>query len=321
MLPRGALSQMEFLACPGKMNLFYPLLLCILLNISLSLSEREASGNECDARPKALVVSKGKEMLVEEPSSQFEKKIWGRNGDQVYYELDEVKRIYYVPNFLNATTSDDLTSFCNGRFVSSPIRDKQNGDVAQDTDIRTSESCVLVPAALYLSNPRFLEMREKENPSQEELDIFKAVDVSWEVSRRAASLLSSDPTTVEPLQLVRYASPDAFYNVHHDHGGFYGKTTEHRPWTVLVFLNDVTSGGHTWFPKLELKVAPRAGDAIAWSNVDEEGKADPDMVHAGQPPGEAGIEKYAVNIWLGTAPMDKTNPALAGGQWASKTQQ
>lgn len=312
---------MECLACPGKMNPFYPLLLCILLNISLSLSKSEASENECDARPKALVVSKGKEMLVEGPSSPFEKKIWGRNGDQVYYELDKVKRIYYVPNFLNATTSDDLMSFCNGRFVASPIRDKQNGGVAQDAGIRTSESCVLVPAAMYLSNPRFLEMREKENPSQEELDIFKSVDVSWEVSRRAASLLSSDPTTVEPLQLVRYTSPDAFYNVHHDHGDFYGKTTEHRPWTVLVFLNDVASGGHTWFPKLDLKVAPRAGDAIAWSNVDEEGKADPDMVHSGQPPGEAGIEKYAVNIWLGTAPMDGTNPALAGGQWARKTQQ
>jgi hypothetical protein len=56
------------------MNPFYPLLLCILLNISLSLSKSEASENECDARPKALVVSKGKEMLVEGPSSPFERR-------------------------------------------------------------------------------------------------------------------------------------------------------------------------------------------------------------------------------------------------------
>ena len=305
------------------MSPFYPLLLCILLNISPSCSETESSSEkECNARPKALVVSRGKEILVEGPDSPFETKFWGRHGDQVYYELDKVKKVFYVPNFLNATTADDLTSACNGRFVASPIRGTQNGgSVAQDADIRTSESCVLLPAAIYLSNPRFLEMREKENPSPQELDIFKAVNVCWEVSRRAASLLSRDPTTVEPLQLVRYTSPDSFYNVHHDHGGFYGKETEHRPWTVLVFLNDVTSGGYTWFPKLDLKVAPRAGDAIAWSNVDEEGKADPDMVHAGQPPGEAGIEKYAANIWFGDAPMDGTNPALAGGQWASKTEQ
>lgn len=300
------------------MNPLYSLFLCLLLNAGVSLSEPDEK--ECDARPAAVVISKGKEVLVEGADASFPRKTWGRNNDQVYYELNQGKSVYYVPNFLNATTSEDLKSFCNGRFVASPIRGKQDGgSVANDADIRTSESCVLVPAAIYLSNPTFLEMREKENPSAQELEIFRIVDTAWEVSRRAASLLSRDPTTVEPLQLVRYKSPDAFYNVHHDHGGFYGKTTEHRPWTVLVFLNDVASGGHTWFPKLDLKVAPRAGDAIAWSNVDDEGNADPDMVHAGQPPGEEGIEKYAVNIWLGAAPMDGTNPELAGGQWASET--
>ena len=292
---------------------------CFLLWVNVtSFSEAENTAeNECVARTEAAVISRGKRVLVEGPESPFERKTWGQLDDEFYFVIDESKSVYYVPNFLNATTADELKGFCQDRFVNSPIRGKDGGDVARDANIRTSESCVLIPVAIYLSNPRFLEMREKEDPSPQEQEIFRIVDVSWYVSRRAASLLSRDPTTVEPLQVVRYTSPEAFYNVHHDHGAFYGKTTEHRPWTILVFLNDVASGGYTWFPKLDLKIVPRAGDAIAWSNVDEDGKADPDMVHAGQPPGEEGIEKYAVNIWLGESPMDGTNPALAGGQWGS----
>jgi hypothetical protein len=270
------------------MHCFY-LLLCCLLLLNSALSESDANSNEkeCDAaRPEAMVISNGQEMLVEAADSNFPKRAWGHPKDnQVYYVLNEEKRVYYVPNFLNKTTSEELQSFCNGRFVKSPIRGNSD-DVTELNDIRTSESCLLVPAAVYLSNPRFLEMREKPDPTPQEEEIFRVVDVAWEVSRRAALLLSHDPTTVEPLQLVRYTSPDSHYNTHHDHGEFYGKATEHRPWTVLVFLNDVPSGGHTWFPKLDLKVAPRAGDAIAWSNVDADGKADGDMVHAGQPPGE-----------------------------------
>lgn len=296
------------------MNFFWFLLL-----VAASLSERgNAAENECNARSEAAqVISKGKRVLVEGPESPFEKKTW--SDDEIYYILDKSKSVYYVPNFLNATIAEELKSFCKDRFVNSPIRGTDGGNVAQDSNLRTSESCVLIPAAIYLSNPRFLEMREKAAPSPQEKEIFRIVDVSWHVSRRAASLLSRDPTTVEPLQVVRYTSPDSFYSVHHDHGGFYGKTTEHRPWTVLVFLNDVSSGGYTWFPnpKLDLKIIPRAGDAIAWSNVDKNGEADPDMVHAGQPPGEEGIEKYAVNVWLGESPMDGTNPELAGSQWGS----
>jgi len=301
---------------------FYIIICFLLVSATALLLKAESGEKECAANREALVIYKGKEVLVEASESPFEKKTWGGTGDKVYYVIDESKSVYYVPNFLNASTSEELQSFCNGRYVKSPIRDRAGrGDVKQDFNIRTSESCVLVPAAAYLSNPQFLQMREKRDPSPQEQEIFRLVDVTWEVSRLAASLLSRDPTTVEPLQLVRYASPDAFYNVHHDHGEFYGKTTEHRPWTVLVFLNNVNHGGHTWFPKLDLKIAPRAGDAIAWSNVNSEGKADPDMVHAGQPPGEDGIEKYAVNIWLGKAPMDGTNPELAKGQWSSNNQE
>ena len=113
-----------------------------------------------------------------------------------------------------------------------------------------------------------------------------------------------NPKTVEPLQLVRYTTPDAEYQLHHDHGGFYGKETEHRPWTMLIFLNDVSEGGHTAFPELGLEIVPRGGDALIWANT-KDGKADPDMVHMGKPPSSEGVEKYAVNIWFGEESFDQ----------------
>jgi 2OG-Fe(II) oxygenase superfamily len=102
-------------------------------------------------------------------------------------------------------------------------------------------------------------------------------------------------------------------------GGFYGKTTEARPWTMLVFLNDVAEGGHTSFPKLDMEVIPRFGDALVWSNVKFEVRdgsqltvVDEDMVHAGKPPAREGIEKYAMNVWFGHQPVQER---IDEGRW------
>jgi hypothetical protein len=292
----------------------------MIWNPCITVAEDE---KECKAskgrRRQALVISHGNELAVEEPDFPFEKKTWG--DGEAYYVLQDTKPVLYVPNFLNTSTAQELQSFCMDRFVRSPIRgnfdgDSQNGDLTQAHAIRTSESCAMVPAFTYLSNPRFQTLRQDENPATRK--VIREVDVAWEVSKRAASLLLLSPEMVEPLQIVRYTSPDAFYKVHHDHGGFYGKTMEQRPWTVLVFLNDVENGGYTYFPKLDLRVAPRGGDAIAWSNVDSNNKADPDMVHAGEPPGAHGIEKYALNIWLGESSLTDYVSKVAGGKWGTR---
>ena len=40
---------------------------------------------------------------------------------------------------------------------------------------------------------------------------------------------------------------------------------------MLLFLNDVPEGGQLKFEKLgNLQFSPRAGDAVAWSNVNQE---------------------------------------------------
>lgn len=89
---------------------------------------------------------------------------------------------------------------------------------------------------------------------------------------------------------------------------------------MLVFLNDVVEGGHTAFPRLDLEVIPRFGDAVVWSNVklDEESNGsllmvvDEDMVHAGSPPAREGIEKYAMNVWFGQQSVEER---ISEGRW------
>jgi hypothetical protein len=61
--------------------------------------------------------------------------------------------------------------------------------------------------------------------------------------------------------------------------------------------HEAHDGGATWFPNLNVAVEPRAGAALFWRNfVVEDGQADPDLLHAGQPL-LAGL-KLAVNIWV-----------------------
>jgi prolyl 4-hydroxylase len=57
-----------------------------------------------------------------------------------------------------------------------------------------------------------------------------------------------------------------------------------------------------------MEFCPRMGDAIVWSNVDKNGKADPDMIHQGLPP-EEGV-KMAVNIWLRDEPFTSPQQAM-----------
>ena len=46
-------------------------------------------------------------------------------------------------------------------------------------------------------------------------------------------------------------------------GGLLGQ----RTYTVMVYLNDVESGGETSFPLIDAEFTPKKGKAIIWSNL------------------------------------------------------
>jgi prolyl 4-hydroxylase len=69
-----------------------------------------------------------------------------------------------------------------------------------------------------------------------------------------------------------------------------------RIFTAILYLNDVSSGGETYFTHIDLKVEPKGGKAIIWRNVDENGKIDQSTFHEAKPV-EKG-EKWIATKWL-----------------------
>jgi prolyl 4-hydroxylase len=70
--------------------------------------------------------------------------------------------------------------------------------------------------------------------------------------------------------------------------------------TMFVYLNDLPpdeDGGGTHFPKLDMTIKPKKGNAAFWMNM-ENGKVDPRTLHAGQSVRKPDSVKYGMNIWF-----------------------
>jgi hypothetical protein len=205
------------------------------------------SAQECDNAAVMLpqVIVSGELVVIGEGSARFPKHSGsyppGAHDDVAdesvdsleYYILNSDKPVLYVRNFLNHSVAEDLKAFCleGQRFVRSSIGGKSSssgtttGAAADDPtrtrgvqqhEIRTSESCNMVPAAVYRSSAQVRALFAQDPLPSHVARVKEEVDLSWLVAKRAAGLLRVDPSTVEPLQLVRYTSPDAEYKLHHD---------------------------------------------------------------------------------------------------------
>ena len=107
----------------------------------------------------------------------------------------------------------------------------------------------------------------------------------------------------EDLQVVRYL-PGQYYNEHHDaccdnneKCMAFVKKGGQRMLTVLIYLNNEFSEGHTYFKNLNLKIKPPTGDAIVFFPLAKgTNKCHPLALHAGMPV-TAG-EKWIANLWF-----------------------
>ena len=75
---------------------------------------------------------------------------------------------------------------------------------------------------------------------------------------------------------------------------------------MLVYLNSVPEerGGYTAFPKLNMRLNPKAHAAIVFNDCLPNGEEDPRTLHGGSPP--ANYTKIAINIWIRA--RSRTNP-------------
>ena len=147
-----------------------------------------------------------------------------------------------------------------------------------DPDFRTSESC----------NLRITDTVNKR------------------VEAKINGLMGIEPSHGETIQGQRYAVGQQF-KPHHDF--FY--TSEpywleqkeqggQRTWTAMIFLNEPEAGGQTFFPNANVRVTPRAGNLLAWNNLDEYGEPNMNSLHTGMPV-EAGV-KYVITKWYRERP-------------------
>jgi prolyl 4-hydroxylase len=104
----------------------------------------------------------------------------------------------------------------------------------------------------------------------------------------------------EAIQLLRYEYGQ-FYLPHHDYiADDYDRIQGVRMLTVYLYLNNVTQGGGTNFPELDLTVQPIQGRALIWPSVynDRPHIKDPRTRHQALPVDGINEIKYGANIWI-----------------------
>lgn len=122
------------------------------------------------------------------------------------------------------------------------------------------------------------------------------------VEARIAAELGLDEATGEGLQGAWYM-PGEGYKIHHD--AFHKNTHEfdkfarnggNRIWSAMVYLNTINAGGGTIFEPLGLRIKPRAGELVAWSNLTPEGFPHVQAWHSAEPPDDQ--PKYVLTEWF-----------------------
>ena len=91
-------------------------------------------------------------------------------------------------------------------------------------------------------------------------------DIMMWLKRRITSMLDVPMKNTEHLQTLRY-EPGQFYRAHHDQNSPYDSPAGPRVFTFFLYLSNVTRGGETRFPQLDLAVAPKPGAAVVWASV------------------------------------------------------
>jgi prolyl 4-hydroxylase len=120
----------------------------------------------------------------------------------------------------------------------------------------------------------------------------------------------------EAFQVLHYGHTEE-YQPHYD---FFEPSTDdekanlagpgNRTSTLLFYLNDVDEGGATYFPKLDLAIHPKPGQALWFGYLGADGKLDYRSEHAGLPVIRG--TKWIATKWLRERPI--TQPPVA--TWA-----
>ena len=185
------------------------------------------------------------------------------------WKLDTpLAQIYEIPNLLSREECQQL--------IVAIDQGLQRSTVPQGSiDYRTSRTC---------------HLRCKHAALAETLD------------RRFAALFGVEKSFSEPIQGQRY-DPGQYFKEHTD--WFAPGTDEfvthaspggQRTWTLMVYLNTVELGGETCFKHLGRCFTPVPGMALAWNNLEVDGRPNPFTLHEGNPVEQG--SKWVITKWF-----------------------
>jgi len=127
-------------------------------------------------------------------------------------------------------------------------------------------------------------------------------EVVARIERRISDLLGVPAENGEPIQILHY-TPGAEYKAHWDYFDPAHPGNEkvlamggQRVATLIMYLNDVQSGGSTVFPDVGIDVLPRKGNAVYFAYTTEDGQLDRRTLHGGSP--VISGEKWIATKWL-----------------------
>ena len=145
------------------------------------------------------------------------------------------------------------------------------------------------------------------HPTQEDIVIMR-------MKERLAMQTGLGVEHAEPFAMLRYREGQE-YQAHFDFidpaSGEAGREitrTGQRQQTIFSYLNDVAEGGETEFPRMNLKIPPREGNAVLFHNVLATGAPDPESLHASLPVRSG--EKWLATLWFRDRPLygERTKP-------------
>ncbi|MFD1951461.1 2OG-Fe(II) oxygenase [Sphingomonas arantia] len=187
---------------------------------------------------------------------------------EVLYEKPDVRRF---PSFLSAAECRHIALAAQDLLAPALVADPRTGRTIPNP-IRVADEAVI-------------------GPTREDL-VIRAIN------RRIATASGTDVAQGEALTILRYGKGQQFK----PHLDTLPAVLNQRGWTMLIYLNDQYHGGETLFPRLDLKVKGRPGDALLFRNLTDDGSPDPATIHAGLPI-EAGV-KWLCTRWIRQEPFD-----------------
>jgi len=133
--------------------------------------------------------------------------------------------------------------------------------------------------------------------------IHKDDPIAKKILLKACEMTGKPIENCEDLQIVRY-KPGTFYKYHHDsccenNEGCknFEKSGGQRVGTLILYLNDDFTDGHTEFPNLKRKYRSPPGSGLFFRPLDKDYKRCHRLaLHGGMPPSSG--TKYLCNAWV-----------------------